>query len=701
MNKRASLVQAIHAAGTLSEQARAVTALDEFDRMQRQAAAEERSWDAAGAVVEQTLAPVRVHEFHTAATEWLADVDTTGGNYHQEMVAQASAWYSKVSEAVKADPEELAEQARGMARRTAGRYGEAFEPAAQTFLDYVAYLHKDAASGLDQIDQLRDPKDDPKPTPYPTEVFDTFEDEVHPINQGVSGTETSYRAPLIQEIEQAGGGSGAPERPNQHSTTEDETNSYSEVPEGQPGRLPTQASFHEGPSVAIGYTMNLNDWQRQQAEASRLDFKRREEAAAKEAASQLPQVQQEVDSFENPAPTPLPQDVMFPLVPGFGGQGDGTPQQQETKAQAKRREFVASLLTKNPLAWSPVERAEVWDYLSTTASLKKVSDQFTAPHEGPGSETPIANSADTTAPPPSGSRDKGFADGQADRAAGERPSFSDASSAASDYIQGYSQGYSSGSDAPTGQPDVPYSMGGDAGQQQNFGDSQQQAQVAQATKTATKKLALKTSAAFVTEGATDNADFKKGYGWAANWNPKKAMVRMGSQEFEAGVYAGITDNSGQQKAWVAEHRKAAKKHNAPELMRRISLHEKVTRRYARKNDDATVKGFYVQAATTTDLISDGPGTSPDPMGATPINGPGTPPPLEGGTAPAAPGGPSPYQGAPPYGSGPVAPDPVVGQQQPSQQTMPVTDSNVPNEQPQALAFRRLVQANLANMRENA
>jgi hypothetical protein len=132
------------------------------------------------------------------------------------------------------------------------------------------------------------------------------------------------------------------------------------------------------------------------------------------------------------------------------------------------------------------------------------------------------------------------------------------------------------------------------------------------------------------------------------------------------------------------------------------------------------------AATTTDLITDGPGTSPDPMGSTPLNGPGTAPPMGGGEDPARAGGAPPYQQMEPAGHGPVAPDDIMGQpQQAPQQAGPFTQTFsgrhpenadlspvAPNtaaqpgyentdayqgdpRQQRAMAFRRKVQASLA------
>lgn len=135
------------------------------------------------------------------------------------------------------------------------------------------------------------------------------------------------------------------------------------------------------------------------------------------------------------------------------------------------------------------------------------------------------------------------------------------------------------------------------------------------------------------------------------------------------------------------------------------------------------------AATSTDLITDGPGTSPDPMGATPLNGPGTPPPMGGLSDPAASGGAPPYQGTAPLPGGPVVPDDVMGrpQEQPqpsgpftqtfsgthpenaslapsapdqadqSGYTNQAASQGDPHQPPRMAAFRNRVQAGLAQM----
>lgn len=839
MNKRAKLVQDIAQASTLSDQLLAVAALDQYDAGVRAEADQAKELDFTASIVEQTFTPVRTFEQHTAATDWLGQVEAPSADgMHQDMVAEASLWYGRVSTAVKADREEFAEQAKGMARRTASKYGPNAAQAAQTFIDYVAYLRSQAASGLDQIQQRIDPNNDPKATPLPTEVFDNFAPPIHPMNEGVSGTEDSQRAPLIQEVMGEGGGSNGPEVPDEHDTSVDYSHSYSEVPAGQPGVINTDpnrptASLIDPTSVALGYEFNMDDWRKRQAAAAEGDseagqaggfpaagddrfplgydegeelgdtsggvwggtnelgadnpyhnasmkkgapFAGYDDFAAcvaanqdkddpeaycgkikhqvedskktgsrRQAASMLPQIQQTTDVHDGWAPTQLPQDVMFPINPNWdqSSQANGEQTQQGAPSVDQRQAVLAHLMRRNPATWTPQQSAFIRDVLKRNASLH-VADQWSAPPNNAGMETPVGNSSATTPHPATdGAYQQGLADGQADRAAGDAPTFSDASSHASPYVQGYSAGFGNGQGAQVTSPDVPYSMGGDAGQQQNAADSNR-LNAAASRRTARdftekgrenakyslgpdhklpinneqdlknahtrahqvtgvsedavnsylarvdkamgypldcehkpkgKESVLRASAAFVKDAELASTDFVKGYNFARAWTPKRRLVATGSAEFEAGLYAGITDNPGQQHAWVTAHRKQATKH--PELTTRLKRHKYFTRRFATLNEDALVKGHYVQAATSTDLNTDGPGVSPDPTGQTPINGPGQEPELAGQTNPAAPGGPAPYNAAPPYGS-PVTEDPMLGGGE--------------KMRPQTAAFRALVQA---------
>lgn len=247
--------------------AQAVAALEEFDRRRVALAAQDRELDLGARIAAQRLTPFAAHEHHTAATDWLAEYTPERElDFRTAMVAEASTWYSHLPREVKADREELAEQARGRARTLASAYAQR-TAAEREFLTVVGYLHaRQGASGLPQIDQTVDPNNQPSPTPYPTQVFPTFGPDQDPFNQ-VEGFDhdsqaSSQGAPLIQQVmQQNGGGSGygsGPERPDSHTTAFDTADSYAEVPLGPPGQIPTapvatdsMGSSHPNPVAGI------------------------------------------------------------------------------------------------------------------------------------------------------------------------------------------------------------------------------------------------------------------------------------------------------------------------------------------------------------------------------------------------------------------------------------------------------------------
>jgi hypothetical protein len=307
-------------------------------------------------------------------------------------------------------------------------------------------------------------------------------------------------------------------------------------------------------------------------------------------------------------------------------------------------------------------------------ATRRQADFMSSPHQSTDDQSPPFNSAGTTpqpqsqnASPQSADEQAGFHDGQEDALAGRRPTFMDNSSGVSGYVTGYTKGYShvqpdaqpdAGGQpgAPPQNPDVPRSMGGDSGQARNAEEAKQRFQVARASR--------RTSARFVTRTAARSPEFLKGYRFARRWQPGQRIVGQGSAEFEAGLYAGMTDSPRAQNEWIATHATLAVAH--PELSRRLERHRSFTARLTTSGYALRANGFYGRlpavrtAGTTTDLISDGPGTSPDPMGSTPLNGPGTPPPSGGRGDPARPGGPPPQNGAQPAGQGPVVGDDEMG-----------------------------------------
>lgn len=813
---RDEILQALASAKTHKEQIALVAELDALDHARRTASATERSLDWADTTVKATLAPGRTLDRHTAATDWLAEADLSApGNHHQAVIAEASLWFGRLDEDVKADAAEFAEQARGMARRTAGKYGEQADEAMDAYLQYVAFLNREvlAASGLPQIQQRVDAFENNSPTPLPTEVFDNFAPPIHPINQGVDGQQTNSLAEGAEEaIAQSGGAPGAG-RPSEHPEGQEPVSQAAYPPSsakqgsqkvaGMLERLKdstarqghamswtdtqgadawmgqcngcgssvalnmhgvTAGNAHttactnrhhamlgSGPSVAIGYQQNLHDFLRAEAErtdtkdhsgwadtpdasgeqevarenggedpdyvqwaqnvnrknskaggaapfvreagrgdedppgkdepkpnADREDEDARKpwekEAAKREAASGLDQVQQVSDSFENPRPTSLPEDVMFPITQDWpeestGGSNTGTPSSTGHQASLNKQ-------------------ADTWSGGDTPKAV-------------PGGQDPVYNRPETTPPrADSGDFNRGVQQGQADAAKGDKPSFADNSSGTSDFVQGYVQGYGTGPKDSLPQ-DVPASMGGDSGQAQNA------AEVAARTEKplvmASKTPGMTVSAALVTRDVSSDSSFLRGYLYGRRWKEGDQLVAMGSAGEEAGIYAGITDNPDAQRAWVTAHREQSGEY--PELTKRLRQHRLVTANFAKRNEDALIKGLYVQASTSLDLDTMSPVTSPSPQGATPSEGPGTIPELRDAPGtPAAPGGASPYNGAEPYGA-PVVPDPLIQDlnappaQPQSPDAVHIQGDTSLSKSPQSMAFRKLVQANKLALRQ--
>lgn len=888
MTRRDEIMQALSSAQSWDEQIRLVAELDAVDDAARKTASAERSIDWADTTVHQTLAPGRTLDRHTAASDWLAEAETDpGDNHHQAVIAEASVWFQRLDPDVRADAGEFVEQAKGIARRTAGKYGAQAEAAADAFLQYVAFLNRQvlAASGLDQIQQQTAPDGvTQRGTPLPTDVFDNFAPPVHPINTGVDGTQTNSLAPGAEEAMAENGGSPSG-RPSEHEEGQDPVSEpYYPPASAKQGSL---SDIVGQPSVAMDYAYNMNDFLRAEAakqaeqqdlsgwaeapdasgepEASRQNagadeeyqkylrskqsrkaggrpFVRSAERGGGDDDGSMPggdialpngdrDPDHDGDDDSNPrgdtdhdyfTENGYPRHGMKKGAP-FAGYKDfkecteensdkndpdaycgkiehqvekgrkkeaasGLDQVQQTVAPDGKTPRVTSLPTDVMFGidqpW-PEEEA-VYDQGGETQrggtgtpsrheSVRKQADMFgggDSPHQVPGGETPVANSPATT-PPNSNSGDfnKGVAQGQADAAAGERPSFADNSSKVSDFVRGYVQGYGTGQ-PDTNPQDVPASMGGDSGQGQNFGEIQareDKPMLNVASKRTAKdyskserekladegearpdgsfpiktkkdlqnakhdigrsddpaaakrwinerakemgepgvgeskkKSALTVSAAMVTKDISGDAEFLRGYHYARNWTPDAQIVAMGSSGEEAGIYAGITDNPTVQKAWVVQHRKLAEAH--PELAERLRQHKQVTAAYRRRNEDALVKGLYVQAATSLDLDTTNPTTSPDPQGATPFMGPGTIPELRDAPgSPAEMGGPAPYNGVEPMGQ-PVVSDPMMDPTNIQQPTSPdavnmTGDSSLLSKNPQAMAFRKRVQAGKLALRK--
>jgi hypothetical protein len=292
---------------------------------------------------------------------------------------------------------------------------------------------------------------------------------------------------------------------------------------------------------------------------------------------------------------------------------------------------------------------------------RRTTDDINAPYN---SQATTPDPASQNMSPESGDYAAGRSAGAADRARGDRPAFADNSSGVSPYVKGYAEGFG-GASSPQSPLDAPASMGGDSGQAMNTGEAQRAFEVSRAPRTARLRRA---SASFAPQALMSDTDFRKGYLFAAKWRQGQRLAGVGSPSFEAGLYAGMTDSPRSQAAWSAAHRRMGSRH--PQLTRRMRLHASFTAKQMSRGAGLGRRGAYLvtRAGTTTDLVTDGPGTSPDPMGSTPINGPGTPPPMAGLSDPAASGGAPPYQGTAPLPGGPVVPDDVMGAPQQAPQT---------------------------------
>jgi hypothetical protein len=153
VRSEAEILQAM-ASGSLQDQRALLIELEAVRGARTASIQETRELDLGGAVMADHLTPVLVHARHTTATDWVLEDDLFApevpeGDPAQTAVVEASMWFGRVSPEVKADREEFAEQAMGMARVVAGKYGERAGMAERAFLDHVAHLHSKTANEID------------------------------------------------------------------------------------------------------------------------------------------------------------------------------------------------------------------------------------------------------------------------------------------------------------------------------------------------------------------------------------------------------------------------------------------------------------------------------------------------------------------------------------------------------------------------
>jgi hypothetical protein len=196
--------QAAHAP-TLAEQQAFIAQAEELTTASLMQAQASRELDLAGAIVADRLTPGTVHTLHTAATDWLGEIETAPDlqTAQHDTLARASVWYSKIAGLVKEYPEELAEQARGAARKIAGAYGEHADQIEETFLSHVGGLYqREVDSGVVKVAA------GPGST-VPQVGEGDFASGVMPSGQTYEGlpasSTTSERAPQIQQLENNSG----------------------------------------------------------------------------------------------------------------------------------------------------------------------------------------------------------------------------------------------------------------------------------------------------------------------------------------------------------------------------------------------------------------------------------------------------------------------------------------------------------------
>ena len=154
LNQRESTLLRALSGRLPSNEARALAEELEVVRAQRRAVlAAHQDILLEDAFIAPATTPVVPFARTTAATDWLLDAPdaTATVDYTQAMRAEASAWFERVHPAVKADREEFMEQARGMARHTAGQFGYDGAAAERAFLDTASFLQKRAENEGDGV----------------------------------------------------------------------------------------------------------------------------------------------------------------------------------------------------------------------------------------------------------------------------------------------------------------------------------------------------------------------------------------------------------------------------------------------------------------------------------------------------------------------------------------------------------------------
>jgi hypothetical protein len=263
--------------------------------------------DLAAATVAERLTPVPTYSHHTAATDWLGEVDVTPdtSEMNSAMIAQGSRWYAKTASVVKEHPEEFEQQAKGLARRLAGAYGASASEAETTFLGHVHALHdREVRTGALKV-AAQPPANAAMPGPGGTFPAGNYSDALPPE------ATSSERAVNIQLLQQASPGSDV-------------------TPVNDPGLGQGDPTADQGNGDA----------------ATRRAASKGTPVNRRQAVSGLPQIQQTVDPHDDgAAPTPLPPEVAWPWMmdAGDGSNVNSAIQQAEQQVAEREQRKGASL----------------------------------------------------------------------------------------------------------------------------------------------------------------------------------------------------------------------------------------------------------------------------------------------------------------------------------------------------------------------
>lgn len=178
----ADLLRQAGNASTLSEQREFVRQAEQLKSEQHTASLGSGEWSEEDAVIRDTLVPGFTHELHTAATDWLIDLDDVPDERqaHQSMIAEASLWYERVNDDVKSYGDEYNEQAKNLAHRLAGQYGDFADQAERAFTDEATRLRTTAVrAGIiveAGADDIPEENKGPKQKKYESQIEDRIEE---------------------------------------------------------------------------------------------------------------------------------------------------------------------------------------------------------------------------------------------------------------------------------------------------------------------------------------------------------------------------------------------------------------------------------------------------------------------------------------------------------------------------------------------